>query len=106
MHEMCVYIYIRERESERQRERINSILYFINFIFILFNIVNTNYTFYSIFMHFYIYSKITKGGNNLNNIDLSIHLSIYLSIYISISKNKLQAKTVQEYLPLFETCCS
>ncbi len=42
---------------------------FINIIFILFNILNNNYTFHSVFMHFYIYSKIiTKGSNNLNNI--------------------------------------
>ncbi len=48
--------------------KYNYILYFINIIIIFFN-VNTNYTFHSVFMNFYIYSKIiTKGSNNLNNI--------------------------------------
>ncbi len=38
---------------------------------------------------------------------LIVHISIYRYIdlsSVSISKNKLQAKTVQEYLPLIETC--
>ncbi len=52
----------------------NYILYFINIIFYLFNILNNYYTFHSVVCIFTFYSKIiTKGSNNLNNILERLH---------------------------------
>ncbi len=78
---------------------------------------------YTVYIYIYIYIYIYKERQRelilfcillmlflfyLILLKLIVHISIYRYIdlsSVSISKNKLQAKTVQEYLALFETCC-
>ncbi len=63
------------------KKRTNIIIFCILLVlfFILFNNVNTNYTFHSVFMNFYIYSKIiTKRSKNLNNILETVYNKVSL----------------------------